>query len=111
MSIGTSNGAFYEDEFHMSVNPYIKDPNSTPDKMELSPNEVMPHPEDAVIEADSEPNTLEVGYKGIDNVPVLRVPANDNKNLNLGDGIDLDKAWSDVKKKLGSKPSLTVVPK
>lgn len=42
MSIGTSKGAFFEDDFHQLVNPWLAAPNSTPDNMELSPNEVLP---------------------------------------------------------------------
>lgn len=94
MGIGTSLGAFFEDDFHHIANPWLDTPNSTPDNMEVSPN----------ILEEPEPTLLPV--KG---VTVLRVPANDNKNLNLGDGIDLDANWAAAKKAF--KPSLTIVPK
>lgn len=42
MAIGTSMGAFFQDEFHMHANPYLEAPMSTPDNMEVSPNNILP---------------------------------------------------------------------
>lgn len=56
MGIGTSLGAFFEDDFHQIANPWLDNPNSTPDNNELSTNEVMPKP-------DEEPKVIQAGFK------------------------------------------------
>lgn len=105
MGIGTSLGAFHEDEFAHIASPWMEKPENTPDKNTLSPNEIMPSEE-----AGIEPQYLEISNKGPDgNVTTLRIPANDNKNLTLGDGIDLDTMWAAAKKAFRPKPIL--VPK
>lgn len=53
MGIGTSLGAFFEDDFHHIVNPWLDNPNNTPDNIEISPNEVLPQ-EPTLLHVDVE---------------------------------------------------------
>lgn len=97
MGIGTSLGAFYQDEFHQTMDNYMKNPNSTPDNNELSTNEVMPDPEAetkitpidyktvsplvTITDADIEKGmgmALSFSGSGIRKGPQMRNPANDN---------------------------------
>lgn len=73
MGIGTSLGAYYKDEKEWAAAPYLNNPNSTPDKMEISPNEVMPAPEDDITLAKDESQGMEVGLKA-------QMPYPDNRN-------------------------------
>lgn len=46
MGIGTSKGAFFEDEFAHVASPWMESPNSFPDNMEVSPNSITPYHEE-----------------------------------------------------------------
>lgn len=54
MGIGTSLGAFFEDDFHHIANPWLDKPNSTPDNNEVSPNAIMPDDNVTLLPVDVE---------------------------------------------------------
>lgn len=118
--IGSSNGNTYESEFDHALGRSMensetgKDMPNIPDPEEVSPiskPDGLGGPTDNTIKDEFTPSNRQIAG----DVRILRIPANDNKNLDLGLGgmseKEFEANWKALAKKLNSQPPvLTIIP-